>query len=154
KNNADVNFPASGRTPTHEALIAGHPEAAKLLLEAGAKEDFYSDIGLGKLEKVRAQLVADPSLASRPDGASRMPLDYAAANNQLEVAKLLVEHGAPVVDYDLSALRVPLHYAIETGNLAMVDLLLTAGHSPNTALGRRGEDARSEPAIDMAIERD
>jgi ankyrin repeat protein len=125
-----------------------------LLIESGAKEDIFSDIALGKIDKVRAALKADPSRTGRPDGASRLPLDYAAANNQLEIAKLLIDGGAPIVDYELSATKVPLHFAIRNGNLAMAKLLLDAGHSPNTAEGRRGEDASSEPAMHMAIAKD
>ncbi len=45
-----------------------------------------------------------------------MPLDYAAVNNQLTVAKLLVESGTPAVDYALSETDVPLHYAIQAGS--------------------------------------
>lgn len=90
----------------------------------------------------------------RPDGASRMPLDYAAANNQPEIAKLLIESSAPIVDYELSPMAVPLHYAIRAGNVPMVKLLLAAGHSPNTAEGRRGESPTSEPALHMAISGD
>jgi ankyrin repeat protein len=151
RHKADVNVPETGRTPVHEALIGGHTDAAKLLIEAGGKEDLYSNIAFGKIDHVQAALAADPSRAGRPDGASRMPLDYAAADNQLQIAKLLIESGAPVVDYELSATKVPLHYAIHTGNLAMAKLLLDSGHSPNTAEGRRGESATSDPALHMAI---
>jgi ankyrin repeat protein len=83
-----------------------------------------------------------------------VPLDYAAANDRLEIAQLLIENGAPAVDYELSAQKVPLHYAIDRGSLPMVKLLLAAGHSPNTAEGRRGESATSEPAMHMAIAKD
>lgn len=154
RHRANVNYPATGRSPIHEALISGHTDAARLLIDAGAKEDFYSDIALGKIDAVRESLDSDPSRAARPDGASRMPLDYAAANNQLELAKLLVKYGAPIVDYNLSPMKVPLHYAIQIGNAPMVELLLDAGNSPNTAEGRGGESATSEPALHMAISED
>src|SRR5205807_928696 len=113
---ADVNYPARGKTPLHEALLASHPDIARILIEAGAKEDFHSDAGLGKIEAVKAALDSDPSWALRPDGASRMPLDYAAANGQLEIAKLLFERGAPIVDDELSPHKVSLHYAIQNGS--------------------------------------
>jgi ankyrin repeat protein len=151
RHKADVNVPSTGKTPLHEAVISDQREAAKLLLEAGAKQDFFTDIALGKIDAVRNALTADPSRAGRPDGASRVPLDYAAATNQLEVARLLVERGAPIVDAELSAIEVPLHRAIGNNNVAMVKLLLDAGHSPNTAKGHRGESAESEPALHMAI---
>ena len=151
---ADPNFPASGRTPLHEALIESHAEIAKILIEAGGQEDFFSNIGLGKIAAVQAALAADPSRASRPDGAGRMPLDYAAANSQPTIAKLLLDHGAAVVDYDLSSIKVPLHYAIKNGDIPFVELLLKAGISPNTALGWRGESPSADPPLHMAIRGD
>lgn len=151
RHKANVNVPSTGKSPLHESLLSGQLEAAKLLIEAGAKEDFYSDIGLGKIEAVRKALAADPSRAGRPDGASRMPLDYAAAMNQLEMARLLINSGAPIVDVELSAVDVPLHRAIQNGNVAMMKLLLDAGHSPSTAKGHRGESADIKPALHLAI---
>jgi ankyrin repeat protein len=148
---ADPNIPSTGQSPLHEALIAGHPSVAELLVNAAAKEDFFSDVGLGKTEVVRRVLAADPSLAFRPDGASRPPLDYAAANGRLQVAKLLVDSGAPAVDDELSEIDSPLHYAIKSRSLPIVQLLLEHGHSPNTAVGWGGESATSTPPLEMAI---
>ncbi len=64
RHNANVNYPRTGKTPIHQALIAGRRDAAKALIDAGGKEDFYSDIGLGKIESVRSALAADPSRSS------------------------------------------------------------------------------------------
>ncbi|MDX1962404.1 MAG: ankyrin repeat domain-containing protein [Pirellulales bacterium] len=151
KHKANVNFPVTGKTPLHEALLQNASDGAELLIAAGAREDFYSDIGLGKLDKVKAALAADPSRAARPDGASRMPLDYAAANDQLDIVKLLIEHDAPIVDASLAEYLSPLHYAIKRGNVPIVELLLKSGHSPNTAQGRGGDVPRIVPALHMAI---
>ena len=53
KYHANPNFPASGKTPLHEALLAKSIDIAQLLVAKGAKEDFYSNVGLGRLEEVR-----------------------------------------------------------------------------------------------------
>jgi len=151
RDHADVNFPAAGRTPLHEALLSAHADIAKILIDGGAKEDFFSDIALGKTDAVGKSLAADPSRALRPDGAGRTPLDYAAVAGQLKIASLLLDNGAPVVVDDLSPTLVPLHYAIQNDHPAMVELLLKAGSSPNTALGYGGEDATSEPPLHMAV---
>jgi ankyrin repeat protein len=149
---SDVNYPATGKTPLHEALIAGRSHVAQLLEEAGAKRDFWANVGVGKIEAVRTTLTADRSWALRPDGVGRMPLDYAAANGQIEIAKLLLENGAPIVDDPFSRTYVPLHYAIYHGSLPMVELLLKAGSSPDTAL-RVGHDApETTPPLQMAID--
>lgn len=154
RHGADANFPGSGKSPVHEALIASHPEAAQALIQAGAHRDFYCDVGLGEREKVQAALTADPSKALRPDGAGRMPLDYAAANGQLEIAKILIAAGAPLVGDELTACEVAIHYAVRQKDGKMLELLLDAGASPNTAVGRRGLDAESTPPLHMAIQRD
>jgi ankyrin repeat protein len=154
RHHSEVNFPPTGASPLHEALIAGHLDAARLLIEAGAKEDFWSNVGLGKLDSVRKVLAADPSWVSRPDGAGRMPLDYAAANSQLEMAKLQLNSGAPIVDDEFSHMQIPLHYAIARGNAPLVELLLNAGSSANTALRTRGEDPDTTPPLHMAISAD
>ncbi len=120
-------------------------------MKVGSKEDFFSDVGLGKIDAVRKTLAADPSWALRADGAGRTPMHYAAANAELEIAKLLLETGAPVVDDDRSREFVPLHYAIASGDAAIVELLLKAGTSPNTSLGHGGETPDWEPSLHMAI---
>lgn len=152
RHKADPRKPATGKTPVHEALLAGHTDVAKALIAAGGPEDMYTSIGLGHLPAVREALKADPSRIARPDGADRMPLDYAVASGQVEMTHFLLDQGAPVVDAKLSAVRVPLHYAIDRGNVELIELLLAAGHSPNTSLGWRGESPTSRSPLHMAID--
>ncbi len=148
---ADPGFPVTGKSPLHEAALQGHTELVKLLLSTGLRHDFHSAIALGEIEMVRKGLKADPSRALRPDGANRMPMDYAAANGQLEIAKLLLASGAPVVRDLRNAIETPLHRAIAKNDGAMTELLLAAGSSPDTAVGHGGEYATSNPAIHLAI---
>lgn len=152
RNHAVPSFPRTGKTPVHEAALAGHREVVVLLLEAGAPKSFFSDIALGDIDAVRAALAADPSLALRPDGADRMPMDYAAANGQVEIARVLLSGGAPVVEDRRSSIEQPLHRAIDRGDIRMVKLLLDAGTSPHTAVGRGGESPRWRPALHMAVD--
>jgi len=151
RHRADPNLPPAGKTPLHEAVLVGHLEVARLLLDAGARPDLYSNIAFGKIDAVRELLAADPSLALRPDGASRMPLDYAAADGQVDVARLLLSNGAPVVEALRTAIDPPLHRAIRRGDAPMVKLLLDAGSSPNTAVGHGGGSSNWTPALHIAV---
>ncbi len=163
----DLDFPLA-KSPLHESLVNGHADVARILIAAGAKSDLYSDIGLGYLDAVRSALKEDPSRALRPDGAGRSPLDYAAANGQLEMARFLLDQGALVADSEMSRKQVALHFAIQFSKASMVELLLEAGNSPNTAVGFRSEgmfagagssvqmtiaEGESRPALHMAIDR-
>lgn len=148
---ADAAFPAKGKSPLHEAALHGHTDIVKLLLAAGLRHDFFSAIAAGEIELVRRGLSADPSRALRPDGADRMPMDYAAANGQLEMVKLLLANGAPVVRDRRSRLETPLHRAIARQDVAMAELLLSAGSSPDTSVGHRGEYSDSRPALHAAV---
>jgi cytohesin len=148
---ADPAVPPTGPTPLHEAAIHGHHAIVKLLLSKGLRHDIYSAIALGETELVQKGLKHDPSRALRPDGAGRMPMDYAAANGQLEIAKLLLTCGAPMVQEKWVTSPAPLHRAIRNGQTRMVEWLLNAGSSPDTALGRGGEYPDWTPALHMAI---
>jgi ankyrin repeat protein len=148
---ADPAFPAKGKSPLHEAALHGHTEVAKLLLATGLRHDIFSAVALGEIDLVRRGLSADPSRALRSDGADRTPMDYAAANGQLEIAKLLLDNGAPVVRDKRSRLDTPLHRAIARQDVAMAELLLAAGSLPNTSVGRGGEYPESQPALHAAV---
>ena len=152
KHKANPAFPKTGKTPLHEAMIAGHRAVGELFITAGVPADFYSEIALGNATGVRKILAADSSWALRPDGAQRMPLDYAAANGQREIAAILLDHGAPVIQDKTVREVPPLHFAIRRKDSAMVELLLKAGSSPDIATSRGGEDPDSTPALHLAVE--
>ena len=92
-----------GFTALHFACYFGQTEAARLLLEKGAKVDAVA---------AKATLV--------------MPLHSAASARNLEAARLLIEYGAPV-NARQQAGWVPIHAAAQNGDHEMVDLLLKHG---------------------------
>jgi ankyrin repeat protein len=150
---ADPAIPPTGTSPLHEAAINGQYEIVKLLLAKGLRHDLYSAIAMGEIEMVQKGLKHDPSRALRPDGAGRMPMDYAVANRQLEIAQLLLTCGAPMVQEKWVTTPAPLHRAISQGHVEMVEWLLEAGSNPNTSVGRRGEYPDWTSALHMAVNR-
>ncbi|MGA2425180.1 MAG: ankyrin repeat domain-containing protein [Terriglobales bacterium] len=106
-----------GFTALHFACFFGQPEAARLLIEAGASVD---------------------AVAANPTQV--MPLHSAASARNLEAARLLLEHGAPV-NARQQAGWVPIHAAAQNGDRPMVELLLKQHADPKLA-----NDAGKTPA--------
>jgi ankyrin repeat protein len=93
-------YSKDGFTALHFACYFGQPEAARLLLEKGAKVD---------------------AVASNPTHV--MPLHSAASSRNLEAARLLLKRGAPI-NARQQAGWVPLHAAAQNGDRDMVALFL------------------------------
>ena len=98
-----------GFTALHFACFFGQPEAARLLIESGATVD---------------------AVAANPTKV--MPLHSAASARNLEAARLLLEHRAPV-NARQQAGWVPIHAAAQNGDRPMVELLLKHGADPKLA---------------------
>lgn len=108
-DNANAKTMIMGQFPSTPVLSAVAPDGApvlKALLDCGAKADTPDDDGI-------------------------TALGWAAINNDIEVAKLLLARGAVVNHVDKKGMT-PLMYAasIDFGDSTMVDLLLKAGASP------------------------
>ncbi len=131
--NIDAEAPG-GATPVRMAAGAAQLDAARALLEAGAKNDEFVAASLGQLEFLKQRhSKAKPAPAHR-DGA-RTPLHYAATNGQLEVARWLIEQGADVNAeegrYENGHGSTPLHAAVRQGHFSVVRLLLDKGADVN-----------------------
>ncbi|MBI1739989.1 MAG: ankyrin repeat domain-containing protein [Acidobacteriales bacterium] len=100
---AIVAFSKDGFTALHFACYFGQAEAARLLLEKGAKVD---------------------AAANNP--MQVMPLHSAASARSLAAARLLLEHGAPVNARQHGG-WVPIHAAAQNGDRNMIELLLKHG---------------------------
>lgn len=107
-----------GFTALHFSCFFGQPEAASLLIEAGAAVD---------------------AVAANP--MQVMPLHSAASARNLEAARLLLEHGAPVNARQQGG-WVPIHAAAQNGDRPMIDLLLKHKADPKLA-----NDAGKTPAM-------
>jgi ankyrin repeat protein len=98
-----------GFTALHFACFFGQPEAARLLIESGAAVD---------------------AVAANPTKV--MPLHSAASARNLEAARLLLEHRAPV-NARQQAGWVPIHAAAQNGDRPMAELLLKHRADPKLA---------------------
>jgi ankyrin repeat protein len=135
-------------SPLLLATSVGNPEALKLLHDAGAPTDrtMVAAARLGKIDAVRA-LIEIGAPVDEPDGADTTPLERAVLANEVEIARLLIAHGANVNHVARNGMT-PLLYAasIDFGNARMIDLLLKSGARANVA------NNEGKTAIELARE--
>lgn len=98
-----------GFTALHFACFFGQPAAARLLIESGAAVD---------------------AVAANP--MQVMPLHSATSARNLEAARALLEHGAPV-NARQQAGWAPIHSAAQNGDGPMLELLLKHHADPTLA---------------------
>ena len=94
------SYSNDGFTALHFACFFGQPEAARVLIEGGAVVD-----------------------AVAANATQVMPLHSAASSRNVESARLLLQHGAPV-NVRQQGGWVPIHAAAQNGDRPMVELLL------------------------------
>jgi ankyrin repeat protein len=130
-----------GKTPLQYALVWGHDDLVKFLLEARADVHTVDGWGLTALhyatsrgravEVVKMLLEAGAHVDSR-DRNERAALHFAAENGHVEVVKILLKAGADIYSRDRDG-RVPLHFAAEKGHVKVVEILLKAGADINSS---------------------
>jgi ankyrin repeat protein len=140
----DPNAPddKEGWTPLHWAVKNGHVEAARLLLDEGARVGAqylqrYTPLHLAvadnRVDAVRLLLArgADPN---QRDFAGRAPLRVASSCGSYQVAELLLDRGA-IVDLRADDGTTPLHEAALRDQTDLVTLLLQRGALVNAQSG-------------------
>lgn len=108
-------FSADGYTPLHFAAFFAKPEAARILIDAGAPVDTVAE------NESRVQ-----------------PLHSAAAGRQVDICRLLIAAGADVNARESGGFT-PLHAAAQNGDPETVELFLSAGADP----GATTDDGRT-----------
>ncbi len=124
---------ATGRTARVQDLLQADPALANAY-----SSDGYQPMGLasffGYTETVELLLQSGAEVNSASHNGQRvMPLHSAAAGQHLEIARILLAHGA-----DPNAAQAddftPLHAAADNGQVEMVKLLLSFGADPGAKM--------------------
>ncbi len=155
---ADINaVRGDGLAPVHSALerhhheISGSLALAGYLVGRGATYNIFLAATFTDRAAVSAFLVEDPQLANFQDSHGGRPLSAAAFREDLDMMRMLLEHGADPSLEDRGAPRgVSLWHAARCGNLEMAQLLLEYGADPNGTAESGGmviDHARKHPAI-------
>jgi ankyrin repeat protein len=122
---------ADGATPALWAAYTRHPELAATVL-AGRDPDFFEACALGNIERASTLLARDPKLTGAYSADGFTPLGLAVFFGHEEIARQLVAAGADVNRPSRNAIHVaPLHSAVESGSLALLNLLLEHGAQPD-----------------------
>ncbi|MDR6944873.1 ankyrin repeat domain-containing protein [Mucilaginibacter pocheonensis] len=147
-----------------EAAAAGKLEVVTHLIESnpGAIDD-YADDGFTALglacyfghEAVARYLVASGADVNRPsnNGFQVYPIHSACADNNIQIARMLIENGA-LVNVKQQAGATPLHTAAQNGNIELLILLLESGAETNVRMegGKLPADLAREKGFDEIAE--
>jgi ankyrin repeat protein len=154
----DARDESFGQTPLMIAAREGHLETARVLLEAGAAVDLQtkpeapprfippseSPAGLSRGTGIIRAGWPDGRGKRFPAGGSKTALLYAARDGHLDVARLLLEHGAsldladgngvtPLISAIINASIVRVNRTGTSDHLNIAQLLLDAGADVNAA---------------------
>jgi uncharacterized protein len=122
---------ADGATPALWAAYTRHPELADAVL-AGRPPDFFEACALGNRERASDLMANDGKLVDTYSADGFTPLGLAVFFGHEEIARQLLAAGADVNRPSRNAIRVaPLHSAVESGSLALLNLLLEHGARPD-----------------------
>lgn len=117
---AAVDGPAPGKSPLRAALANGCPEAARALVDRGARvPDVVAAAGVGRLDLVKemAEGAAEPEL-------ERALVAAAGVRGATDVVEHLLDRG---VDVAASTDWTALHHATGSGDLDTIELLISRG---------------------------
>ena len=129
---AKIDAPCgSNRTPLHYAIEAGSQETRQLLLDKGADVDITIASILGMTDRVKDLLAKDPKLA-HDSSKGHTPLEWAAWGERVDVARILLEHGARIRG---EAIFIPA----ANGSVTFLRFLLDHGANPNVRSGGRND---------------
>lgn len=151
-----------GDTPLTLAIHAGRTEAASYLIKHGAHvglSDLHLAVKEGMHEIVMLLLNCCHTTATAVDDDGNTCLHIAASHHAYRIAMALIRHAPSMCDTYNSEGKLPLHAAVESGDIEMVKLMMSAYYAacidrvilndPDvlTALLRRHEASSSEQML-------
>ena len=132
---ADINAKSKWWAGGFCLLDSADDTLAQHAIQRGARVEIHAAARLGMIDRVRELIAADPSLVNAPGGDGKRPLHFA---RNIEIAKLLLDHGAEVDSKDIDHESTPAQYQIENHH-DIVRLLIQRGAKTDlfmaTALG-------------------
>jgi uncharacterized protein len=119
-----------------QAVYRGDEKRVEDLLAGDPELDVFEAAAVGRTDRLRELLDAEPDLANAWAGDGFQPLGLASFFGHVEAARLLVERGAEVNSASRNDMKVmPLHSAAATGDpearFELAKLLLEHGADPN-----------------------
>jgi ankyrin repeat protein len=156
---------ADGISAILRARYHGHAWIAERLADAVSELDMFEAAALGRASRVAEVADADPDAVRAEAADGFTALHLAAFFGQLEVAAVLLEHGAAVDAQAGNPTRVhPLHSAAAGGHAAIAALLLERSADPDArqqggfvplhASAARGDEVTARLLLDHGATRD
>jgi len=147
------------------ARYYGHAWIAERLADAVSELDLFEAAALGRADRVVDVVAADADAVRAEAADGFTALHLAAFFGQLEVAAVLLEHGAAVDAQAGNPTRVqPLHSAAAGGHAAIAALLLERGADPGArqqggfvplhAAAARGDEVTARLLLEHGADRD
>ncbi|MFT4114316.1 ankyrin repeat domain-containing protein [Silvibacterium sp.] len=106
---ADINVRTRWWAGGFGVLDTASPTLAEYLISRGAVVDIHAAARLGKIDRVRELLAADPALVHARGGDGELPLHFAAT---VEIAELLLDHGAEINARDIDHESTAAQYMV------------------------------------------
>jgi ankyrin repeat protein len=108
---ADINARSRWWAGSYGVLDSSSEELATYLIGRGAYVDIHAAARLGRIDRVRELLSADPQLVHARGGDGQFPLHFAAT---IEIAALLLDGGAAIDAQDIDHESTAVQYMVST----------------------------------------